>query len=196
MAVASRPSKEKSKQNGTPKWLPAVVPLPFVAIIIILLFVAPNEPLPIFFLGFFALAATMMAFVFGNLAESNKNDEKKTTPAPKGKLTIEEQRLVGYLSLYPKISLEALSKKVGKPALYLENMILDLKMRDVIKGHIDPGTNEFISGMVDRTTETVIDRNIHRPDAYFCPYCGAKMASVPVKGTSTKCDSCGNLVVV
>ena len=111
-------------------------------------------------------------------------------------LTLEAKKLITILTIYPKIRLDVLAEKIGYSVKEVEEKLLELKMHGFVKGHIDPGTNEFISGMVDKTTETVIDDSPTTPDAYFCPYCGASMDSVPVKGTSTKCDNCGNLIVV
>ncbi len=106
-------------------------------------------------------------------------------------LTPEEKKIKGLIQMYPKITLEELAAKAGVPGGQIEGMLLKLVSNGNVKGHIDPGTGEFISGMIDATRVTPVD------DAVFdCPHCGAVMKSAPVRGTSVKCTSCGNLIVV
>ncbi|MBN2154299.1 MAG: hypothetical protein JW839_22785 [Candidatus Lokiarchaeota archaeon] len=106
-------------------------------------------------------------------------------------LAPEEQKIKGLLQMYPKMTLSALAAKSGVPEGQIEDKLLKLLSEGVIRGHVDPGTGEFISGMVDTTRVRPVD------DAVFdCPHCGAIMKSAPVKGTSVRCESCGNLIVV
>ncbi|MEX2680486.1 MAG: PCI domain-containing protein [Candidatus Sigynarchaeota archaeon] len=106
-------------------------------------------------------------------------------------LTLEEQKIKGLIQMYPKITLAALAAKAGVPEDQIEDKLSMLLSEGVIRGHVDPGTEEFISGMIDTTRVKPVD------DAVFdCPHCGAVMKSAPVKGTSVRCASCGNLIVV
>nr|MDO8116784.1 PCI domain-containing protein [Candidatus Sigynarchaeota archaeon] len=106
-------------------------------------------------------------------------------------LTPEEKKIKGLIQMYPKITLANLASKASIPESNIEDILLHLISNDVIKGHIDPGTGEFISGMIDTTRVKPVD------DAIFdCPHCGAVMDSAPVRGTSVWCRSCGNLIVV
>nr|MDO8088079.1 hypothetical protein [Candidatus Sigynarchaeum springense] len=106
-------------------------------------------------------------------------------------LSPEEQKIKGLLHMYPKITLATLAAKSGVPEDQIEERLLKLLSEGVIRGHVDPGTEEFISGMIDTTRVKPVD------DAIFdCPHCGAVMKSAPVKGTSVRCASCGNLIVV
>jgi hypothetical protein len=102
-----------------------------------------------------------------------------------------EKKVKGLIQMYPKITMEELAVKAGVPGNQIEEMLLKLLSNGNIKGHVDPGTGEFISGMIDTTQVKPVD------DAVFdCPHCGAVMKSAPVRGTSVKCESCGNLIVV
>jgi hypothetical protein len=102
-----------------------------------------------------------------------------------------EKKVKGLIQMYPKITMEDLAAKAGVPGNQIEEMLLKLISNGNIKGHVDPGTGEFISGMIDTTRVKPVD------DAVFdCPHCGAVMKSAPVRGTSVKCESCGNLIVV
>nr|MDO8088078.1 hypothetical protein [Candidatus Sigynarchaeum springense] len=106
-------------------------------------------------------------------------------------LSPEEKKVKGLIQMYPKITMADLAAKAGIPAGQIEETLLKLVSNGNIKGHVDPGTGEFISGMIDTTRVKPVD------DAIFdCPHCGAVMKSAPVKGTSVRCASCGNLIVV
>jgi hypothetical protein len=102
-----------------------------------------------------------------------------------------EKKVKGLIQMYPKITMEEIAAKAGVPGGQIEELLLKLISNGNIKGHVDPGTGEFISGMIDTTRVKPVD------DAVFdCPHCGAVMKSAPVRGTSVKCESCGNLIVV
>ncbi len=102
-----------------------------------------------------------------------------------------EKKVKGLIQMYPKITMAGLAAKTGVPEGEIEGILLKLVSNGNIRGHVDPGTGEFISGMIDTTRVTPVD------DAVFdCPYCGAVMKSAPVKGTSIRCESCKNLIVV
>ncbi|NMC04100.1 MAG: hypothetical protein GYA24_02750 [Candidatus Lokiarchaeota archaeon] len=106
-------------------------------------------------------------------------------------LTPAEKKVKGLIQMYPKITMVDIAAKAGIPGDQVEDLLLKLLSSGVIKGHVDPGTGEFISGMIDTTRVKPVD------DAVFdCPYCGAVMKSAPVKGTSVRCESCKNLIVV
>nr|MDO8110922.1 hypothetical protein [Candidatus Sigynarchaeota archaeon] len=60
------------------------------------------------------------------------------------------------------------------------------------QGHFDPGTKEFISGMVKIRTDIVGIKAV----TFECSSCGSSFSSLPVKGTSIKCPSCGNVMVI
>jgi DNA-directed RNA polymerase subunit RPC12/RpoP len=108
-----------------------------------------------------------------------------TLPSP------EEEKVKRLIQMYPKITMADLAAKAGVPANQIEEMLMKLISNGSIKGHVDPGTGDFISGMIDTSRVRPVD------DAVFdCPHCGAVMNSAPVRGTSVRCESCGNLIVV
>jgi hypothetical protein len=112
-------------------------------------------------------------------------------PVSDALLSPTEKKVKGVVLMYPRITMEEIAAKAGVPGGQIEEMLLKLISNGNIKGHVDPGTGEFISGMIDTTRVKPVD------DAVFdCPHCGAVMKSAPVRGTSVKCESCGNLIVV
>ncbi|MBD3187270.1 hypothetical protein GF325_10605 [Candidatus Bathyarchaeota archaeon] len=73
----------------------------------------------------------------------------------------------------------------------VESLLLKLVAKGSIRGHFDPGTNEFISGMIPQSRITGVVAG-----ASICPHCGSALDTIPVKGTTVKCHSCGNLLMV
>jgi ribosomal protein S27E len=65
---------------------------------------------------------------------------------------------------------------LGGPELGGERLLLRLIAKNKIKGHFD-----------DMGTGT---------QGFHCPHCGTTMTFTPVKVTSVKCKSCGELLVV
>ncbi|MFX0102383.1 MAG: PCI domain-containing protein [Candidatus Hodarchaeota archaeon] len=105
----------------------------------------------------------------------------------------ESRKIRAYSILYPKITLTQLAKKSGVPDEEIEDKLVDLQVNRKIRGHIDPGTREFISGSVNHSI--IVDGSAG-PDAFLCPFCKSSIGSPPVKGTTLKCESCGNLIVM
>lgn len=91
---------------------------------------------------------------------------------------------------YPRVSMAVLSEKLRKDARETERIFMNLIEADKIQGHFDAVTGDFISAMVKITQIGTGTQGFH------CPHCGASITCAPIKGTSMKCDSCGELVVV
>ena len=98
-------------------------------------------------------------------------------------------RLLGIAKTYPKIRIGDIATKIGMLERDAENLLIGLVARGQIKGRVDPGTKEFISGMIDSGTDTVPLMKLVQ-----CPYCNAPLNTSVVKGASIKCTACGNLI--
>ncbi|MBD3188085.1 hypothetical protein GF325_14710 [Candidatus Bathyarchaeota archaeon] len=101
------------------------------------------------------------------------------------------KRVIALVTLHPKISLKKLAERVKMNEDEIEELLADLVMRKLIKGHIDPGTREFISSMYQAGSINDADGD----GLANCPHCGASLLTAPLRGTTTKCSSCGNLIV-
>jgi DNA-directed RNA polymerase subunit RPC12/RpoP len=123
--------------------------------------------------------------LLGTGSSKKRKYDYATLPSP------EEEKVKKLIQMYPKFTMADLAAKAGVPANQIEEMLMKLISNGSIKGHVDPGTGDFISGMIDTSRVRPVD------DAVFdCPNCGAVMKSAPVRGTSVRCESCGNLIVV
>nr|MDO8108728.1 PCI domain-containing protein [Candidatus Sigynarchaeota archaeon] len=111
-------------------------------------------------------------------------------PLSKG-LSANEQKVLGILRVYPKISLKDLGEKLNMDDNKAEGVLIAMVTRGLIYGHIDPGTKEFISAM----NPTMASVTAPVSGAVLCPNCGAPLPSVPIRGTTMKCPACGNLIM-
>ena len=118
--------------------------------------------------------------------------ERQSTPLDQAALQdlgSDEVKLVGMAKAYPKISLADIASKLKIPERNAETMLVQLVAQGVIRGRIDPGTKEFISGMVQH-----VDAQPATIKIVQCPYCGAGLNTSLVKGASVKCGACGQLI--
>ncbi|MHA1684458.1 MAG: PCI domain-containing protein [Promethearchaeota archaeon] len=104
-------------------------------------------------------------------------------------MTTEEENVKGLVSIYPSITLIDLANKLNKSEGEVELLLIRMVDKKLISGHIDPGSKTFISGMVSKKSMGAAGKGVSE-----CPNCGAPLASIPVKGTSIKCEACGTLI--
>jgi DNA-directed RNA polymerase subunit RPC12/RpoP len=101
------------------------------------------------------------------------------------------QEIKAIVMTYPKISMKDMAELIGESLIITEKMVLMMIAKGKIKAYIDPGTKDIISGMIKHGK---VIGNVQ--ESFKCNHCGALLDSLPVKGTSVKCASCGNLIVV
>ncbi len=141
-------------------------------------------------LGIIGIGIGICIILFGRMQfKKEKHRLEESGQIDKG-LSPVERKMTGILQVYPKISLKDLAEKMGMDEKLVEESLVDLVQRGHVKGHIDPGTREFISAM---STATGVASSAGK--ALTCPHCGATLPSIPVRGTSVKCKSCGNLII-
>ncbi|MHA1792089.1 MAG: PCI domain-containing protein [Promethearchaeota archaeon] len=100
------------------------------------------------------------------------------------KLSEHELKLKNLIKTYPRITLDDLSSKMNMTREKTEELVINMIGRGIVKGYIDPGTNTLISGEV--SSEGAIAE---------CPHCDAPLKTLLVKGTSVKCEACGELII-
>ena len=141
--------------------------------------------------GSLVISFILVSFYY-NWRAKNHPEEDMETELDQG-MDDASRKIKAYTILYPHIKLSTLAKKSGSNESEIEDKLLNLMVHREIVGHIDPGTNQFISGLVDHS---IIVDGSEGPDAFLCPFCKSSIGSPPVKGTTLKCDSCGNLIVM
>ena len=139
-------------------------------------------------LGIFIVLNSILAYKYQKKHEENPEDDEDGYGLPE-----DLRNINAVMALYPSLTREELSEKADIPQDELEEKLVELALSGSLKGHIDPGTERIISGSVNHGI--VRDGNI-KPDALKCPYCFAALEDPPVKGTSTRCSSCGELIVM
>lgn len=139
-------------------------------------------------IGAIVLINTVMAIMYGIKAKNNPEEEEEITYGLREDL----RRIKGVISLYPSLTMEELAEKADIEPALLETKLLELALSGHMNGQIDPGSGRIISKTVNHGIVTDGDE---KPDVLKCPYCFAPLKSSPVRGTSTRCPSCGRLVV-
>jgi hypothetical protein len=101
------------------------------------------------------------------------------------------KRIQAITKAYPRIGLNEIAQQLSVDQDEIRNTLLDLIADGQVRGHIDRGTDEFVSATVvygkGGPTETV--------SVTSCPFCNAPMERVVAKGESIKCPSCNRLII-
>ncbi|MHA1846015.1 MAG: PCI domain-containing protein [Promethearchaeota archaeon] len=109
--------------------------------------------------------------------------------------TKQKEKLIAILKLYPRISLMDLGEKLGISMNDVENLLINMKLKDEIKGYIDPGSRVFISGMVDDAPSAKENGVPARKEqVFYCPFCGFPNYIQKDSKNSFICVNCGNTI--
>lgn len=135
--------------------------------------------------SFAVIGAGIALFIAGPIWFKNRMQQLERTGLVKStSLTPEEQKFKGILKVYPVIPLKELAKKLGLDEDAAEGKVIDLVNRGIVHGYINASTREFVSG-----TSSTGGR------VSTCPHCNASLDTLLVKGISTRCKACGQMIV-
>ncbi|MCP4130611.1 MAG: hypothetical protein GY754_06480 [bacterium] len=100
----------------------------------------------------------------------------------KGEEVIES--LVTIVKSYRRIPLSDLAAQleIRKPAA--QNLLMKALRLKLIEGHFDRTTDEFFTK----------EGEAKKPDASFCPSCGAPVEGVFLQGETVTCKTCGKII--
>ncbi len=139
---------------------------------------------------FLIFLLVVLSVVYGGYRHKKSKTRESEFMQRQEKATL-AKRIQALTKAYPRIGLAEMASQLGANQNDVRNTLLDLIADGQARGHIDRGTDEFVSATVvygkGGPTDTVTVTS--------CPHCSAPMDRVVAKGESTKCPACGRLIV-